>query len=230
MKRFFAIILVFVLFTVSVVPALAEDVSKEELKKMQRRLVELGYMEERQINGKYSVWMRDALTHFQSWNVLEITGNYNEETYNLLMSDKAMAYPKNLGMTSSDLINELSRYRQIVNLPAITSTIPDFEKNARAVNIMIDDYNAIVITQCGEMAVEFIMIGSGDGSLESGSDILLTFSGGMAVTNKSITNKEAYGYMYNMASEGKGKMSIDGVNYTFSRSEYFGNLLTVRPE
>lgn len=196
----------------------------ESIKEVQNRLIELGYLNKKSNHGKYDSKTQNAVKHFQSWNLLTVTGELDDETRAKILSDSAFPFPSTFDMSPQDFIGKVSEYRQIVGLSAIHHTIDDNEHYSRALNISIDGYTSMVLTQCGGKVVEFMMIGVGDGTQTSGATIMMTFSGAIAASDSNIDNNQAFDYMMQLME--RDTMTLNGIKYTYSRNAITGNLLT----
>ena len=215
--------LIALLLTSALADTLKTGSKGDEVKAVQQRLIDLGFLDGK-ADGQFGKKTADAVINFQSWNVLEVTGEVDDNTHERILADNAEAFPKTMGIKTQELINNLSSFRKAITLPGFTYNISDSEKYSRAINVTIDNYNAIVITQCAEQVVEFIVIGIGDGSTESGYDMLLTFSGALAASNKNINNNECADYILRLI-DGE-TLSIGGITDKYTKNDYTGNLLT----
>ena len=92
MRKLLSAILVFMMM-VTTIPAMAEQGmwqkgdTGDEVRSIQERLVELGY--EVTVNGNFDDLTEDAVSGFQRWNDLLVTGIVDKTTYSILFSEDA---------------------------------------------------------------------------------------------------------------------------------------------
>lgn len=71
--------------------------------KVQKKFMELNYMEPDETTTHFGPITREATSAFQRRNGLEVTGKIDEETYRCLMADDALAYMVSLGDDGDDV-------------------------------------------------------------------------------------------------------------------------------
>lgn len=84
-------------------PTLAPGVRSEKVIDLQKRLMELGYMEDDEPTDLYGPLTKSAVATFQQKNDLVVDGYAGDETYAVLMSDDAKTYMVSEGDKGTDI-------------------------------------------------------------------------------------------------------------------------------
>ncbi|MDF2985116.1 MAG: putative peptidoglycan-binding protein [Eubacterium sp.] len=112
---------------------------------LQKRLVELDYLESDEPSEEYGEAMEQAVKLFQRKMELKITGEVDAETYKILMSDSAKEYTVYLGADGTDVEQLQARLYELGYIPKITgyfgtdteAAVKEFQKR----NGLYDDGN-----------------------------------------------------------------------------------------
>ncbi len=225
-KLISVIVLAIMLFSIASADTMRNGSTGEDVRIAQQRLLELGYLDDG-ADGKFGNKTAEAVKWFQSWNVMEVTGEIDDATYKLLMSEKAMPFPKTLKITPEQFVANLSNYRKAISYPGITYTLEQSQRFSRAVRVSIDQYTALVMTQCKGEVVEFMLVGAGDGSTESGYDIVFTFAGALTASNDQIAYNECADLLLRIVN---GEDVVVGdILYIYTQDPSYGSLLVGTP-
>lgn len=87
---------------------------------IQRKLMELDYIESDEPSEEYGEALEQAVRLFQRKNELEITGEVDAKTYECLMSDKAKAYTVYIGAEGTDVEQLQTRLYELGYIPKVT--------------------------------------------------------------------------------------------------------------
>lgn len=106
----------------------------------------------------------------------------------------------------------------------------------RGVNETFNDHMAMVITvkPYSDDIRDLLFIGSGDGTQESGINIMMTAAGAFSATQEAWPASDALDMVISMSDEfvnqgGKVTRTLNGLEYTYEQNNVFGNMFSVSP-
>lgn len=88
---------------------------------IQNKLMELDYLESDEPSEEFGETMQNAVKLFQRKNELEITGEVDAKTYEILISDKAKAYTVHIGAEGTDVEQLQMRLYELGYISKVTS-------------------------------------------------------------------------------------------------------------
>lgn len=131
----------------------------------------------------------------------------------------AHAESENMGISTQNLLDSFAEYRQSLGLKPYPTNLFEREINADSVNLQISDYCRIDIKQSEGMVVGFTVITNDDvdQSEACSSDIIMTFTGVMMVSNSSIDNTNVIDLFQTLVLN-REDVTIGGVTYHYASS------------
>jgi peptidoglycan hydrolase-like protein with peptidoglycan-binding domain len=92
--------------------SISEGITADVVVDIQKRLMELGYMDEDVPDGIYSDQTIQAIKHFQRQTNMDVSGTIDQQTYDLLISPEAPEYTISVGAKDSENDADVSSLQQ----------------------------------------------------------------------------------------------------------------------
>lgn len=143
-----------------------------------------------------------------------------------------------LGFTSSEFLNRFKGVAKEASLKVNIKKLKVSDNGEKKImNVEASKNLALLITvdKTSDMVIDIILIGVGDGTIQSGANIIIGFIAAIAATNPELSKAERGDVLgslgiFSDSNEANGETIRQGIKYNLARTEQAGTWLTISSE